>query len=152
MRHSRQTFSLFVLGSFLVSCGGEANPTAPGGDRDELQMERMIRRLPSFKEDIQEILVRRGCTSALNCHGIGQGGLTLGADAVTNYMTLVNMPAEAEREFLLVKPLDAMNSYVIIRLENRQRVGLPMPAAGAPLDSIDLTNLKNWINNGAPNN
>ena len=75
MRHSRQTFSLFVLGSLLASCGGEANPTAPSGDRDEPQMERMIRRLPSFKEDIQEILVRRGCTSALNCHGIGQGGL-----------------------------------------------------------------------------
>ena len=152
MSHSPRTLSLFVLGSLLASCGGNANPTAPGADRDEPQMDRMIMRLPSFKEHIQEIFVRRGCTSALNCHGIGQGGLTLGPDAVTNHMTLVNMPAEAEREFLLVKPLDAMNSYVIIRLENRQRVGLPMPAAAAPLDSIDLTNLKNWINNGAPNN
>ncbi len=152
MRHGHPTFSLFVFGSLLASCGGAANPTSSGGDGDEPQMQRMIRQLPSFKDDIQEILVRRGCTSALNCHGIGQGGLTLGPDAVTNRINLVNMPAEAEREFLLVKPLDAMNSYVIIRLENRQRVGLQMPGAGAPLDSIDLTNLKNWINNGAPNN
>ncbi len=53
---------------------------------------------------------------------------------------------------MLVKPLDAMNSYVIIRLENRQTVGLQMPGDGGRFDSIDLTNLENWIKNGAPNN
>ena len=71
---------------------------------------------------------------------------------MTNHLNLVNVPAESESQFLHVKPLDAVNSYVIIRLENRQTVGLQMPGDGGRLDSIDLTNLKTWINNGAPNN
>ena len=37
-------------------------------------------------------------------------------------------------------------------LEGRQSVGLQMPRGGTPLDNIDLTNIRNWINNGAPNN
>lgn len=57
----------------------------------------------------------------------------------------------AESEYVLVKPFDATNSYVVIRLEGRQRIGLTMPF-GSSLDSIDLTNIKNWINNGALNN
>jgi hypothetical protein len=40
---------------------------------------------------------------------------------------------------------------VVIRLEGRQRIGLTMPF-GSSLDSIDLTDIKNWINNGALNN
>jgi hypothetical protein len=151
MRYGRSTLSLFVL-ALHASCGGAAVPTAPGDDSEEPQMERIIKQLPSFKADIQEIFVRKGCTSVLNCHGIGQGGLTLGTNAVTNHLNLVNVPAESESQFLLVKPLDAVNSYVIIRLENRQTVGLQMPGDGGRLDSIDLTNLKTWINNGAPNN
>ena len=31
-------------------------------------------------------------------------------------------------------------------------VGGRMPLNGTALDNIDLTNIKNWINNGAPNN
>lgn len=147
MSHSRPTLLLFVLGSLLASCGGEATPTAPSGGRDEPQMNRMIMQFPEFKEHIQEILVRKGCTSG-ECHLIGQGGLTLGPDAVENHMNIVNVPAESETEFLRVKPFDATNSYVIIKLEGRQRVGASM----GPIDSIDLTNLKNWINYGAPNN
>ena len=110
-------------------------------------MDRVIIRFPEFQEHIQEILVRKGCTSA-ECHLVGQGGLILGADAVKNHMNIVNVPAESETEFLRVEPFDATNSYVIIKLEGRQRVGAWM----GPIDSIDLTNLKNWINYGAPNN
>ena len=36
--------------------------------------------------------------------------------------------------------------------ENRQSVGQQMPRGETQLDAIDLTNIKNWINNGAPNN
>ena len=63
----------------------------------------------------------------------------------------MNVPARSERQFLLVKPGDADNSYLVIRFEDRQSVAALMPI-GLPLDSIDLTNLRNWINNGAPEN
>ncbi|MEE2848071.1 MAG: hypothetical protein VX956_16530 [Gemmatimonadota bacterium] len=147
-------FSLVVLGTMVASCGGEGSldPTASGGDDDEPQMNRMIRANPSFAGDIQEIFVRRGCTNADGCHVLGQGSLTLRANAPENHGNLVNVVAPgAESGYVLVKPFDATNSYVVIRLEGRQRIGLTMPF-GSSLDSIDLTNIKNWINNGALNN
>ncbi len=113
-------------------------------------MTRVVLQLPSFQEDVQEIFVRKGCTAS-NCHGDGQGALFLHPDSRENYANIVNVPADTEREFLLVEPFDATNSYLIIRFEGRQRVGSRMPF-GPLLDSIDLTNFRNWINNGAPRN
>ncbi len=118
-------------------------------------MNRIIKEFPSFEVDVQEIFVRIGCTDG-GCHSAGQGAagqgdLTLNPDSPANYTEIVNMPARGEREFLLVKPFDATNSYIIIRLENRQRVGVPMPP-DFRLDDVDLTNLRNWIDNGALNN
>ena len=49
-------------------------------------------------------------------------------------------------------PGDAANSYLVIKLEGTQSVGSRMPIGGSALDNIDLTNIKNWINNGAENN
>lgn len=142
--------ALLVAGSALASCGGDRNPTSPGPDAREPEMTRVVLRLPSFEQDVQEIFVRNGCTNS-GCHRDGQGAFFLRPDAPGNYANIVNVTADVEREFLLVEPFDATNSYVIIRVEGRQKVGSRMPL-GAPLDSIDLANLRNWIDNGAPNN
>ena len=47
---------------------------------------------------------------------------------------------------------DAVNSYLVMKLEGTQSVGLQMPRGLGALDNIDLTNIKNWIDNGAANN
>lgn len=93
--------------------------------------------------------MRTGCTDS-GCHGIGQAGLTLTTDVDANYDALVNVPAESE-DFLRVEPFNPTDSYVIIKLEGRQRVGSQMPV-GSPFDSIDLANMRNWITIGAPRN
>ena len=54
--------------------------------------------------------------------------------------------------FLRVKPDDATNNYLVIKLEGRQNFGVQMSVSGSALDNIDLTNIKNWINAGAANN
>ncbi len=147
-------FTLLVAGSALTSCGGDPIPTGPRPDPDdpEPEMIRVVLQRPSFFVDIQEIFVRKGCTDE-GCHGDGQGQLFLLPHSLQNYANIVNVRALQEAEFLLVEPFDATNSYLIIRLEDRQRSGLVrMPPFGQLLDSIDLTNLRNWIDNGAPNN
>ncbi len=149
-------FTLLVAGTALTSCFGDPIPTGPRRDLDpddpELEMTRVVLQRPSFQVDIQEIFVRKGCTDE-SCHGDGQGALFLLPDSRENYANIVNVRALQEPEFLLVEPFDATNSYLIIRLEDRQRTGLArMPPFGQLLDSIDLTNLRNWINNGAPRN
>ena len=144
--------SSLVLVSLVAGCGGGAEPTDPGGNGDPNQMTREIKTNPSFTRDIQEIIERGSCNDSA-CHGpaSGEAGLTLSTDLVANYRNLVNVPARSERQFLLVEPGDADNSYLVIRFEDRQSVGALMPI-GLPLDSIDLTNFRNWINNGAPEN
>ena len=45
----------------------------------------------------------------------------------------------------------AYNSYLVIKLEGRQTIGVKMPLGGS-LDAVRLQNIKNWINKGANNN
>jgi hypothetical protein len=110
---------------------------------------RVIKAQPSFANDIQEIFNRRGCTSS-SCHGTSQqAGLDLRSGS--SYGNLVNVDATQESK-LRVRPGNANDSYLVIKLEGRQTAGARMPIGGSALDNIDLTNIKNWINNGAENN
>lgn len=131
--------------------GGGSSPTSPspanpgpgtGGGRT-------IQADPSFASVVQEIFERRGCTQA-GCHNNATvSGLTLARGA--SYAALVNVRA-ANEPIVRVIPGNADGSYLVIKLEGRQAVGARMPLVGAPLDEIDLTNIKNWINQGAKNN
>ncbi len=145
--------SFLVLAAVVVvsACSSEDDPIAPpgnGGNGDG-GGGRMVEDNPSFSGTIQEIFERRGC-SASSCHGAARSGglqLTLG-DAYDN---LVNVQGVAE-PILRVIPSDAEGSYLVIKLEGRQSVGSSMPLGGSSLDNIDLTNIKNWIDQGAANN
>ena len=53
---------------------------------------------------------------------------------------------------MLVIASDAANSYLVMKLEGTAGAGARMPLGGAALDNIDMTNIKNWINQGAKNN
>lgn len=133
-------FSAFLA---LSACGGDS-PSDPGGEDP-----RVVRANPSFATDIQEMLGRKGCTAA-GCHGNAQqGGLDLRADAA--YGELVGVTATSE-PIQRVIPGNPQGSYLVIRVEGRQVVGSRMPLGGTPLDNVDLTNLRNWIQQGAPNN
>ncbi len=106
---------------------------------------------PSFSQVVNEIFVRRGC-AANGCHGRGAGELRLTTNAATSYANLVGVTASAEPAFLRVRPSDATNSYLVIKLEGRQNSGSDMPISGSPLSAADLASIKNWINAGAQNN
>ncbi len=140
-----------VLTLLFAACGGsDGSPTAPGTDDDG--DTRVIKAEPSFGSDIQEILTRRGCTAS-NCHGNGSGNLSLGSSASTNHGRLVGVTSPNSGEVYVIAN-DAENSYLVKKLEGRQGSGngSRMPLGGSPLDNIDLTNIKNWINTGALNN
>jgi hypothetical protein len=79
-----------------------------------------------------------------------QQGLNLQTSAA--YASLVNVASTEDATKKLVLPGDAQNSYIVIKVEGRQSVGGQMPLGAAPLDTIDLKNLRNWIDQGALNN
>lgn len=151
MRYVRLVVVTLAPLMVAVACGGDA-PTGvvpDTGDGGETPA-RTIKAQPSFAQDINEIFQRRGCASS-GCHGSGAAGLTLTSSATANYAALIGVQAVAE-PFPLVVPNDVSNSYLMIRIEGRQSVGQRMPIGSRELDAIDQTNLRNWINNGAPNN
>ncbi len=105
---------------------------------------------PSFSTVIQEIFQRQGCATG-GCHGTAVAqGLDLRPDAA--YAALVNVRATQSSSRFLVEPGNAENSWLVIKIENRQTVGRSMPLGGPLLDSIDVGNIRNWIDNGAQNN
>lgn len=130
---------------FLVGCSSEDSPTSSSDNNDT----RSVKTDPSFAADIQEIFTRRGCTGG-NCHGSAtQAGLDLRSGAA--YDELLN-EASSQTGGDRVTPFDAENSYLVIKVEGRQSIGERMPFGGPALDSIDIQNIRNWIDNGAENN
>ena len=145
------TRSLAVAAALsLAACGDSGtgpddNPGNGGGGGTT----RIIVADPSFGSVIQEIFTRKGC-SASSCHGSSQqAGMDLRSGSA--YANLVNVIA-TQSSVARVIPGNANDSYIIVKVEGRQTVGQRMPLGGAALDNIDLTNLKNWINQGAKNN
>lgn len=141
--------SLCVLLVLLAAaCGGDG-PTYPGGNGGNGGDTRQIVADPSFSQHVWEVFQRRGC-AASSCHGGGAGGLSM-SSATVAYEQLVGVPSTGTGEVRVI-PSDAANSYLVKKLEGTQGAGSRMPLGMTPLDNIDLTNVKNWINQGAKNN
>ncbi|UCC26760.1 MAG: hypothetical protein JSU98_06545 [Gemmatimonadales bacterium] len=144
--------SWMVLGTALAfaACGGDSstNPDT-GGDGDNSGDNRVVKLDPSFQSDIQEIFDRRGC-AASSCHGSAEAaGLRLTSG--NSHAELVGVPATSEAGTRVITG-DAQNSYLVIKIEGRQTAGGRMPVGGSPLDTIDVKNIRNWIDQGAKNN
>ena len=145
----RNFYAFFIAGLATVACGTSDSPTTSTEVTQPVADTRTIQDDPSFQLVVQEVFDRRGCASVA-CHGSAlSGGLDLRTGA--SYAALVNVPAVAELG-LRVVPGDPDMSYLVVKLEGRQLVGSAMPQGAAALDEIDLTNIRNWILQGAENN
>jgi hypothetical protein len=151
MSNLRSILCIATLGLFLTACGGSDSPTDPGNNdgNNGGGDTRVIKADPSFASDIFEVFQRRGCTAA-GCHGGGAGGLTMTSSSGA-FAALVGVASTGTGE-VLVMASDAANSYLVKKLEGTASVGARMPFGAGALDNIDLTNIKNWINQGAKNN
>lgn len=148
-------FHMSVLALLLITAfaacsdsgtGPDDNPSDGGSNGGDT---RQIVADPSFASVVQEIFNRKGCASG-SCHGsAGAAGLSLTSG--NSYANLVNVTATQADVFRVI-PGNANGSYLVIKLEGRQTIGGRMPLGGSALDNIDLSNIKNWINQGAKNN
>jgi hypothetical protein len=153
MRTSTSATPVLLLLVLLAACGGSDGPTAPatnngnGNTGGNNSSAPTVKTDPSFSSDIVPIFSRNGCTAG-GCHGSpAQAGLNL---ASSPYAALVSVASTQTGEHRVI-PGDAANSYLIKKLEGRASKGDRMPVGGQ-LSATDLTNLKNWINQGAKNN
>jgi hypothetical protein len=150
-RHFLIATAMAASVTMILACGGGGGggTTNPTPNPTTTPDTRTVLASPSFSTNVQEIFERRGCTNS-SCHGSSaQAGLTLTRGS--SYAALVGVPARSE-PIVRVIPGDPNGSYLVIKLEGRQTVGSRMPQTGAALDSIDLSNVRNWIAQGAANN
>lgn len=146
LRYGILTAAVFLA---LAACGNSGTGPEDDDGGDGGNETRMILDDPGYGAVIQNIFDRRGCASGA-CHGASQAaGLDLRSG--NSHGNLVNVTA-TQSVAARVIPGNAQESYLIIKVEGRQTFGARMPLGGAALDNIDLTNLKNWINQGAKNN
>ena len=82
------------------------------------------------------------------CHNAAaSAGLNLSQGQA--YNNLVNVNSTSEPNFKRVLPNDAQNSYIVMKLEGHQTIGSRMPLSRTPLTTVQIQNVKNWINKGA---
>ncbi|HEX9971258.1 MAG TPA: hypothetical protein VGD14_04230 [bacterium] len=127
--------SLLIMG---LSCGKDKNPTAPPTVKDD----------PAFATDIQPIFTAHCALSG--CHNsTARAGMNLSDGKA--YDNIVNVGSTQDNTKKRVLPNDADNSYLVMKIEGRQTVGIRMPQGGT-LSDDNVQLIKNWINKGAKNN
>jgi hypothetical protein len=123
----------------IIAC---ASSTTPSGSA----VSDTVLTDPSYAADIQPIWT----ASCTGCHGSG-GDAGLNLSSGSSYAHLVNVASTQDHTRMLVLPGDATNSWLVMKLENRQTVGGKMPPSGS-LTANQIQNIKNWITQGAKNN
>lgn len=127
---------LLALNAFSCKKGGSDVPETVKAD-------------PSFANDIQPVFTNNCALSG--CHSsTAQAGLILLQGQ--SYSNLINVNSTQEPNRIRVLPGDAGNSYLVIKIEGNQTVGARMPFGRSPLSSVQIQNIKNWIDRGAKNN
>ena len=151
-------YMLFLsLGGCIGKCGDQGTQAGTSLPISKLPP------VPSFHSDILPVLVSN-CATAEGCHGNKPtSSVDLDLRASAAYRQLVDMPSEARRGAVRVKPRDAQASFLLDKLTGRlgpvqegKRMpidaenGAPVVPSPLPSDFTDV--LERWIAAGAPNN
>ena len=137
-------FILIVCGSvFLYQCGSDS-PSEPSTPDSETIISD-----PSFSQHIQPIFTNT-CALAL-CHVAGN--ITeLDLSQGVAYNSIVNVDSGQDRSYKIVLPSNSTDSWLVIKIEGRQTLGLRMPPSADPLSDVRIQNIKNWVDRGAKDN
>lgn len=128
-----------LMAIMLAACSksSSVNPVAPAPSDTTI----------SFSSQVQPIFTN-SC-AVPGCHVTG-GIAPMSLEAGQAYADIVNVPSTEQPPYLIVKPYDADSSYMYLKITGR--AGTRMPLNGTPLDSVDISTIKTWINQGAKNN
>ena len=108
---------------------------------------------PSFATQIQAQILNPACTACHTDEGrTPSGGLNLKSG--TSYAQLVSVASVGKAGAVRVIPGNPSGSYLVQKLEGAADiVGLRMPRNGPPyLTDAQVALIRQWIQNGAPNN
>jgi hypothetical protein len=141
------TLSLLLL---AYACGGRGGQTrtpqsdvAAGSGSDSSATAAA-----GFKGNVQPLFDKK-CASS-SCHG-AQKSAGIQLSAGTAYDNIVNVKSSEEPQFMRIKPGVPDSSYIVIKLEGRQKVGMRMPLTGGTFSDKEIQAIRSWISAGAKN-
>jgi len=129
-------FATFVLGS----CTKVSSPVSPSPTDTTV----------SFSSQVQPIFTQNCALSGCHSGPQPQDGLNLGAGS--SYSQIVNVPCVDVPGYLIIKPFKPDSSFLYLKIMGSPVAGIRMPYQRAPLDSDLIATIRNWINQGSPNN
>ncbi len=102
--------------------------------------------------NIQTGIFNTSCAVS-NCHLGSSAPFGLDLSEGKSYGNLVNVSSAEVPSLLRVNPNNAEDSYLIRKIEGASGiVGQRMPLGRDPLSAEQINLIREWINNGAPNN
>ena len=145
MEVGRITFGVLALSTLVVAagCSSSSNPTAPAAAGPAL----------SFATQIQAQILTPACTACHSDDGrTPSAGMNLRSG--TAYASLVGVASSGKPGAIRVIAGNPSGSYLVQKLEGAADiVGLRMPRTGPPyLTDAQVALIRQWIQNGAPNN
>lgn len=133
-----------VVATFATACGSSNSPTTPAAATAPTL---------TFSTQIQQQILTPACAGCHTDDGrTPAGGLNLKSGSA--HANLVGVPSTGKAGAVRVIPGNPSGSYLVQKLEGAADiVGLRMPRNGPPyLTDAQVALIRQWIQNGAPNN
>jgi len=144
--HGRLTSPIVaaVFASIATACGSSSTPTSPSSAAAPTV---------NFSQQIQTAILTPSCVGCHTDEGrTPAGGLNLKSGSA--HSSLVGVASTGKPGAVRVIPANPSGSYLVQKLEGAPDiVGLRMPRNGPPyLTDAQIALIRQWIQNGAPNN
>ena len=138
--------AVLILGLVLFGCGGDGSTLGPDGTPDNGDNGDNGTAKVTLSELSDEIFTQ----SCAGCHGGGNpdAGLSLAKDVIA--ASIIDKAAASKSDYKLVNPGSPEDSYIVMKLENRDITGSQMPLGGTPLSADQIKKIRDWIAAGAP--
>jgi hypothetical protein len=137
--------SALLLLTFACRSGNQpASQTTSDPAKTAAQPAQMASAM--FNMDVQPVFT--GKCALADCHGAAKsGGMQLSAGMA--YDNIVNVKSSEDPRFMRVMPGAPDSSYLVMKIEGRQTVGVRMPFRRTPLSDSQIQLIRGWIQAGA---
>ena len=144
--------AVLILGLVLFGCGGDGSTLGPDGtpDNGDNGGNGDNGDNGTAKVTLSELSDEIFTQSCAGCHGGGNPskGLSLAKDVIA--ASIIDKAAASKSDYKLVNPGSPEDSYIVMKLENRDIIGSQMPRGGTPLSTDQIKKIRDWIAAGAP--
>ncbi len=144
-------FVLAIVALMLLAAGckgGGQSGTQQSGDVGKSSQTQAQMTAAMFGMDVQPIFTNRCALSS--CHGDAKSA-DMQLSPGLAYSNIVNVRSSEDPSFMRIMPGQPDSSYLVMKIEGRQKVGVRMPAIDGPLSAKQIQAVRSWIEAGAKN-